>query len=102
VNGDGQAPFSGQVFYNPVAGTIGALQKRMFSGPWSFDLDGSLQKTIRIKEGHSIEIRMEGVNVLNHPSFYVGDQNINSATFGVIGSSFNSPRVMQFGARYQF
>ena len=102
VNGDGQTPFNGQVFYNPVAGTIGALQKRMFSGPWSFDLDASVQKTIRIKDKHSLEIRMEGVNVLNHPTFYVGDQNINSTTFGVIGSAFNSPRVMQFGARYQF
>jgi hypothetical protein len=102
VNGDGQAAFQGQVFFNPGAGTIGALQKRYFSGPWSFDLDASLQKTIKITERQSVEVRMEGVNVLNHPSFYVGDQNINSTTFGVIGSMFNSPRVMQFGLRYQF
>ena len=102
VNGDGQAPFSGQAFYNPSAGTIGALQKREFSGPWSFNLDASVQKTFTIRERHSLEIRMEGVNVLNHPTFYIGDQNINSTTFGVVGSMFNSPRVMQFGVRYQF
>ena len=102
VNPTGEAAFNGQVFYNPSAGTIGALQRRMFSGPWSFDMDASVQKTIRIRERQSLEIRMEGVNVLNHPSFYIGDQNINSTTFGVIGSMFNSPRVMQFGARYQF
>jgi hypothetical protein len=62
----------------------------------------SLQRRFKITERHSIELRMEGVNVLNHPTFYVGDQNINSTTFGVIGSMFNSPRVMQFAARYQF
>ena len=27
--------------------------------------------------GAELELRMEGTNVLNHPSFYVGDQNIN-------------------------
>jgi hypothetical protein len=102
TNNVGQAPYPGQVFYNPVAGTVGALQVRQFSGPWSFNLDASIQKNIPINEKHSIEIRLEGVNVLNHPSFYVGDQNINANTFGVIGSTFNSPRVIQIGARYQF
>ena len=42
------------------------------------------------------------MNVLNHPSFYAGDQSINSQTFGVITSTFNSPRVMQFAASYKF
>ena len=59
--------------------------------PWSFDLDMSLQRKFRITERQSIELRMEGVNVLNHPTFYVGDQNINSTTFGVIGSMLTTP-----------
>ena len=94
--------YTGQVFSNPTAGNLGTLQRRMFSGPWSFDLDASLQRSFRITERQSLQLRMEGVNVLNHPSFYVGDQNINSTTFGVITSTYNSPRVMQFGARYEF
>jgi hypothetical protein len=102
TNDPGQAPYTGQVFNNPGAGTIGTLQRRMFSGPWSFDLDMSVQRKFKITERQSVELRMEGVNVLNHPTFYVGDQNINSTTFGVIGSMLNSPRVMQFAARYQF
>jgi len=102
TNDTGEAPYTGQVFSNPGAGTIGALQRRMFSGPWSFDLDMSVQRKFRITDRQSVELRMEGVNVLNHPTFYVGDQNINSTTFGVIGSMLNSPRVMQFAARYQF
>jgi hypothetical protein len=74
----------------------------MFYGPWSFDLDLSLQKTVHISERQSVEIRMEGVNILNHPSFWSGDQNINSSTFGTMGSTLNLARVMQFGLRYQF
>jgi hypothetical protein len=102
TNDIGQTPYTGQVFNNPTAGTIGTLQRRMFYGPWSFDLDMSVQRRFKITERHSIELRMEGVNVLNHPTFWSGDQNINSTTFGVIGSMLNSPRVMQFTARYQF
>jgi hypothetical protein len=102
TNNVGEAPFTGQVFSNPGAGTIGALQRRVFSGPTSFDLDMSVQRRFRITEHQSVELRMEGINVLNHPSFFAGNQNINSTTFGVIGSTFNRPRVMQFAARYQF
>jgi hypothetical protein len=102
TNSPGEALYNGEVFSNPGAGGLGTLQRRMFSGPWSFDLDMSLQRKFRITERQSIELRMEGTNILNHPTFYVGDQNINSTTFGVIGSTFNPPRVMQFAARYQF
>lgn len=100
--GVGTTPFSGEVFYNPNAGTLGTLQRRMFSGPWSFDLDASVQKNIKITDRQSLELRVEGVNVLNHPTFWSGDQNINSTTFGVVSYMLNSPRKLQFGLRYQF
>jgi hypothetical protein len=101
VNGFGNPPFDGEVFFNPGAGAIGSLQRRMFSGPWNFFLDAALQKTFKITEDQSLEFRMQGSNVLNHPTFYSGDQNINSTTFGLIGSTFGS-RIMQFGLRYRF
>jgi hypothetical protein len=40
--------------------------------------------------------------VLNHPTFYAGDQNINSNTFGTVASMLNSPRIVQFGMHYRF
>jgi hypothetical protein len=55
-----------------------------------------------IRDRHSIEVRMEAYNALNHPTFWSGDQSINSTTFGVISSMFYNPRVMQFGAHYRF
>ncbi len=102
VNVDGEAAFQGQVFYNPGAGTLGVLQRRLFSGPWTFGIDMSLLKTVKITERHNVELRMDAFNALNHATFYAGDQNINSSTFGVIGSMFYLPRIMQFGLLYKF
>jgi hypothetical protein len=101
INGFGNAPFAGEIFFNPSAGTVGSLQRRVFSGPWNFFLDGALQKSVTVREGQTVEIRIQGANILNHPTFYPGDQNINSPTFGLIGSAYG-PRIMQFGLRYKF
>jgi Carboxypeptidase regulatory-like domain len=104
VNAPGTPNFSGQVFSNPAAGTLGALQRRLFSGPWTFDIDASVKKTVSITERYHLELRGEAFNLLNHPTFYVGDQNINSVSpgFGTINSMFYTPRVMEFGAHLTF
>ena len=99
---DGSAPFNGQVFFNPAAGTLGGLQQRMFSGPWDFDIDFGVQKTTKITERHSIELRMESSNILNHPAFSSPQNSINSTTFGKITGTFYGRRVVQFGLFYMF
>src|SRR6185369_10014871 len=96
VNVDGDPNFSGQIFSNPSAGSLGVLQRRLFSGPWTFNVDLSLLKTIKVTERHNVELRMEAFNALNHATFWSGDQNINSTTFGVISSTFFPSRIMQF------
>ena len=102
TNAPTDAPFAGEAFFNPRGGTIGTLQRRMFSGPWGFYLDGAVQKTVRVREGQSVEIRIQGFNFLNHPAFGAGDQNINSTTFGLVSGTLSAPRIMQFGLRYRF
>ena len=99
---DGTAPFNGQVFFNPDAGTIGSMQRRMFNGPWTFDMDAGMQKLTNITEKQTVEFRMEAGNVFNHPTFVVGDQNVNSTTFGQIAGTFTDRRVIQFGLYYRF
>ena len=39
VSPPGVAPFDGQIFFNPGAGDLGTLQRRMFNGPWDFNWD---------------------------------------------------------------
>jgi hypothetical protein len=102
VTAPGDPAFTGQVFFNPSAGTLGPLQRRMFSGPWTFGMDASLSKKIAITERHNLELRMQAFNVLNHATFWAGDQNINSTTFGVIGNSFFGSRVAEFTLTYRF
>ena len=101
VNQGGPA-FPGEIFFNPGPGELGTLQRRMFSGPWTFDIDGALKKTIDFNERVKAEIRIDAYNALNHATFWVGDQNINSNTFGEIASMFFNPRVLQFGAYLKF
>jgi hypothetical protein len=102
TNGAGQAPYPGQLFYNPGAGTLGELQRRLFSGPWDFNIDMNLAKKISLTERQTLELRMDAYNALNHATFWPGDQNINSNTFGVISSQFFASRVMEFGLYYKF
>lgn len=109
VVADGRTPFTGQAFFNPQPGTAGSLQRRQFSGPSVFSFDAGLQKTTQLTERQSIEFRMEAQNVLNHPTFYVGDEsalanrfNVNNTTFGVINSTFTDRRAIQFGLYYRF
>ena len=98
----GEPAFTGQLFFNPGPGQLGTLQRRMFSGPWTFDIDASVKKQIPITERVSAEIRMDGYNALNHATFWVGDQNINTNYFGEVSSMFYNPRVLQFGAYLKF
>ncbi len=111
VAADGAQPFQGQVFFNPAAGTLGALQRRMFSGPWVFNLDFALQKLTHLTEQHTLELRMESFNVTNTPTFYAGDESttgsrprfdVNNASFGLINQNFYNSRRIQFGLYYRF
>lgn len=104
VNTDGVAPYPNQPFFNPTAGNVGNLQRRMFSGPTSFFLDMSLKKQIAITERHSLQFGVDAFNLPNHPSFFVGvDQDINSVNFNrITGVNGNGARFLQFSLYYRF
>jgi len=99
---DGSAPFAGQLFVNPGAGTIGTLQRRSLYGPNEFNQDVSIQKNVKLFESHTLQFRMDATNMWNHATFFVGDQNINSTTFGKITSTFFGRRLVQFQLSYKF
>jgi hypothetical protein len=99
---DGRAPFSGQVFFHPTQGTLGTLQRRNLYGPRFVNLDFSGEKQTRITERLSLTLRMEALNATNTPSFFIGDQNIDSVNFGRITGTQSGRRVVQFGAYLRF
>jgi len=102
VASDGATFFNGQAFYHPGAGDVGGLQRRMFSGPWNFNLNGGLIKRFTVREGHSLEVRGEAFNLTNTPGFVIGDQDINSVNFGRITGVNIGSRSMQFALYYRF
>ncbi|PWT98709.1 MAG: hypothetical protein C5B51_28600 [Terriglobia bacterium] len=109
---EGAAVFANQAFYNPGPGTVGNLQRRLFNNPPVFGMDASIQKVTRITERQSVELRMDAINVFNHPTFFAGDSynggspaarfNVNQTSFGRIGFTFFDRRVLQLGLRYRF
>jgi hypothetical protein len=102
VNADGAPTFPGQVFFNPSPGSLGALQRRMFSGPRFWNLDFQVFKTFRVSERVTSDLRGDFFNLTNSPSFFIGDQDINSINFGRITSTASARRVVQFGLYIRF
>ncbi|MFY9226246.1 MAG: carboxypeptidase-like regulatory domain-containing protein [Blastocatellia bacterium] len=99
---DGQAPFAGQVFFNPEPGQVGSLARFEFNGPTAYNIDFSVIKKTNITERVNMEFRAEFFNVFNNAVFLVGDLNVNSTTFGRVNSTLTSPRVIQLGAKINF
>jgi hypothetical protein len=102
TSADGSAAFTGQAFFNPTAGGLGALQRRMFTSPAWYNGDMGLLKTTQITERQSVEFRMEAINAFNNAFFRSGDQLINSVNFGRMTATQNGRRVVQFGLYYRF
>jgi hypothetical protein len=96
VNVDGQPAFQGQAFFHPNAGTLGTLQRRMFSGPSWFNFDFAAQKNFNITEQVYVQFRMTSTNFFNNATFFSGDQLINSVNFGRLTSLQTQPRRIQF------
>jgi hypothetical protein len=99
---DGSAPFAGQVFFEPAAGTIGSLQRMDMTGPSVWNLDFNLKKETKITERHLIELRMDATNVFNHVTWYVNNMTVTSTTFGQITSNYYGRRLVQFALYYKF
>ena len=107
VAADGAAPFAGQAFFNPQPGTVGNLQRRSLTGPGYWDYNFAVVKNVKITERQSLELHADFFNVFNHPSFFLNDQNVNTASFGKITTQNYAndgvgPRVLQFGLYYRF
>ena len=76
-------------------------------GDGFFTIDTALSKRFRVPftEHQSVQIRAEAFNVTNSVRFDVNQASLslsNSVAFGKYSGTLNSPRVLQFGGRYEF
>ena len=96
------AGFEGQVFFNPAAGEVGNLPIMTFDGPPQVRIDLALSKRFRFLNRYSFEVKGEAFNLTNTPSFFTGDMNINSTTFGRLTGVNVGARVIQLSGRFDF
>ena len=101
-------------FTNPVAGTVGNVQRHGLIGPSTWDADFSVFKNIHFTERNTLQFRMEAFNVLNHPALnspimtWGTTTQTPAATFGEIrdqGSTLGTAyamRQIQFALKYIF
>jgi hypothetical protein len=57
------------IFSNPAPNTIGTCGRNAFRGPGFKQWDFNLNKTTKITERMSLQVRFEIFNLLNHPNF---------------------------------
>lgn len=106
----GTAPFPEQVFFFDQAGSTGNIQRNAINGTPYLNWDAGLSKNIRIGETMRLQLRMEAFNVLNKQvpffgtstAYTTGRLDINSNNFGLVTQTYNGPRIIQFGARFDF
>ena len=89
------------VLQNPKPGTIGNLGRQWFEGPGKLGLDASLSKQISLSESKNFQIRVDALNVLNHPQFGNPVLAINNNIFGNIQTATGN-RMFTFSARMIF
>ena len=97
--------FNTSCFSAPAAGELGSASRTPVSGPGFVNTDFSAVKhfLLPFREGMRLDFRAEIFNLFNHPQFGQPGADFNSpATFGVISSTVNNPRLVQFAAKVVF
>lgn len=92
-------------FVDPAQFTAGNVPRTAPYGlrvPYNKDLDLSLRREFPIREQMKLMFQADAFNVSNEHHFAAPGTNIDNASFGVFSSQANSPRKLQFGARFVF
>jgi hypothetical protein len=90
------------ILVNPAGGKVGNLGEAWLEGPGRASLDANLVKRVRVAETREMELRLDAINVLNHPNFGNPTASVNSTLFGRIGLPTLWNRQFVFNARLNF
>jgi len=97
--------FDTSAFVAPPAFTFGNSGRNVLRGPKWLSLDYSMGKNFsfaRWREGMELQVRMDAMNIMNHPVFANPASAIGAAGVGTITSTFVGGRTIQLGARLAF
>jgi carboxypeptidase family protein len=92
-----------------TVGELGTAPRAPVYGPRFVNTDFSAIKEIPIREGVNLQFRAEFFNLLNHPHFFLPGSSASSmqdlassSSFGVVNSTLNDPRFIQFALKLIF
>jgi hypothetical protein len=101
--------FNTQCFVAPPPGQLGTAARTPVYGPDFVNTDFSAVKRIRLNEAMNVDFRAEFFNLFNHAQFNApglsstpGADLASPGSFGVITSTVNNPRVIQFALKLTF
>jgi hypothetical protein len=100
---NGQPAFNSTLFSTPL-GQWGNVPRRFFYGPGLDNFDMAIQKSVKLTESKSLELRAEAFNVFNHAQFFGAaavNGNVSSENFGRIVTA-DAPRQVQLAAKLYF
>jgi hypothetical protein len=94
--------FNPAAFAQPAPGTLGDLPRNAVVGPSYSNVDLALSRLVPVSTTQRLELRIEVFNVLNQFNWGNPLVNFNAGTFGRITTQTGTPRIMQFGIKYDF
>lgn len=92
--------FNATAFAQPAAFTFGNTGRNILDGPGTRAFDMTLNKSFRVTEVQSFQLRIEFFNTFNHPNYGLPNATVGSPAIGTIRSADN--REMQIGLKYIF
>jgi hypothetical protein len=93
--------FNVTAFSAPATGQFGDSSRNLITGPGTRQLNGLLQRDVRLGGTRAVTLQINAVNLLNTVQWAAVDTNINSPTFGRVLSA-RPMRTVTLTARFRF
>jgi len=87
---------------HPAFGQIGNMGPNWIQGPSTYGFDLNAIKRIRIAEQKTVTVRVDAINVLNHPTWGNPGVNVDLSTFVLVSLPTTGNRQFTFNARMDF
>jgi hypothetical protein len=94
--------FNINAFALPTPYTYGDVGRNSLRGPGFWNMDFSIFRSFEVWERMRLQLRAEFFNVFNNVDFGNPSATLGNPNFGIITSTTNNPRTIQFGAKLNF
>ncbi len=94
--------FNTGAFANPAPGTFGTLGRNTLRSDPFKNFDLSLFRQFPVTENKRFEFRFEMFNAFNQVVYAQPDANSSDPTYGVVSSTANTWRQLQFGLKFYY